>query len=122
MKIAIPVNNNSMESGVCESFGRAEYFLIYDTKTKENAFLDNAAAASKGGAGIVAAQALVDSEIDALLTSRCGENAAEVLNAANIKIYKTVDDSINNNIKAFNDEKLSLLKDMHSGFHHHGGN
>ena len=45
MKIAIPVNNNSMESGVCESFGRAEYFLIYDTKTKENAFLDNAAAA-----------------------------------------------------------------------------
>ncbi len=119
MKIAIPVNNNNMESGVCESFGRAPYFLIYDTESNENAFLDNKAAGSQGGAGIVAAQAIVDSKVGALLAPRCGENAANVLKRANIAIYKTMNDSINDNIQALKDEKLSLLDEIHPGFHDH---
>jgi predicted Fe-Mo cluster-binding NifX family protein len=53
MKIAIPVDEKSLESNVCVSFGRAPYFLIYDTETKESIFLDNGAAASTGGAGII---------------------------------------------------------------------
>ena len=56
MKIAIPVDEKSLESNVCVSFGRAPYYLIYDTETKESVFLDNSAAASTGGAGIKAAQ------------------------------------------------------------------
>ncbi|NLM58994.1 MAG: dinitrogenase iron-molybdenum cofactor biosynthesis protein, partial [Clostridium sp.] len=51
MKIAIPVDEKSLESNVCVSFGRAPYYLIYDTETKESVFLDNSAAASTGGAG-----------------------------------------------------------------------
>ena len=34
MKIAIPVDEKSLESNVCVSFGRAPYFLIYDTESK----------------------------------------------------------------------------------------
>lgn len=121
MKIAIPVDDKSIETSVCPSFGRTPYFLIYDTESKESAYLDNSAAASQGGAGIKAAQAIVDSKVNALLTPRCGENAAEVLKAANIKLYKTIDTSIINNIKAFNDGQISLLEDIHPGFHGHGG-
>jgi predicted Fe-Mo cluster-binding NifX family protein len=33
MKIAIPVDNNSLDTSICISFGRAPHFLIYDTKT-----------------------------------------------------------------------------------------
>jgi len=121
MKIAIPVDEKKMETSVCMSFGRTPYFLIYETDTKESIFLDNSAAASQGGAGIKAAQALVDSDVKALLTPRCGENAADVIKAANIKMYKTINDSINNNINAFNDGKLSLLGEIHPGFHNHGG-
>jgi len=62
MKIAIPVDEKSLESNVCVSFGRAPYFLIYDTETKESIFLDNGAAASTGGAGIKAAQTIVDNK------------------------------------------------------------
>lgn len=117
MKIAIPVNNNSLESSVCESFGRAPYFLIYDTKSDESAFLNNSAAASQGGSGIVAAQALVDSKVEALLTHRCGEKAANVLQVAKIEIYETINDSINDNIQALKDKKLHLLKEIQAGFH-----
>lgn len=121
MKIAIPVNDKSMEAGVCDSFGRTPYYLIYDTESKESVFLDNSAVASQGGAGIKAAQTVVDNKVNALLTPRCGENAAEVIKAANIQLYKTINDSIKDNIDALNEGKLSLLEDIHPGFHGHGG-
>ncbi len=122
MKIAIPVDEKDMGTNVCVSFGRTPYFLIYDTESKESAFIDNSAAASSGGAGIKAAQIIVDSNIEVLLTPRCGQNAADVLNAANIKIYKTTTPSVKDNIDAFIAGTLSLLDEIHEGFHGHGGN
>lgn len=121
MKIAIPVDDKSMETTICQSFGRTPYFLIYDTASKEGMFLDNSAAASQGGAGIKAAQTIVDNKADMLIAPRCGENAAEVLKSANIKIYRTKNNSINDNINALIDGTLSLLDEIHAGFHNHGG-
>jgi predicted Fe-Mo cluster-binding NifX family protein len=117
MKIAIPIEEKNLEANVCASFGRAPCFLIYDTETKEKLFLDNGAAASTGGAGIKAAQTIVDQETCALLTPRCGENAANVLKAAGIKIYKTTAACARENIEAFAAGKLPLLEEIHAGFH-----
>lgn len=122
MKIAIPVDERNIETGVCVSFGRAPYFLIYDSETREIEFLDNSAAASTGGAGIKAAQVIVDSKVGGLLTPRCGENAANVLKAADIKLYKTSGDSAKANIDAFIAGTLAVLDEIHAGFHGHGGN
>lgn len=121
MKIAIPVDNASMDTSICISFGRTPYFLIYDTESKDGKFLDNSAAASQGGAGIKAAQMIVDNQAEVLLTPRCGENAAEVFHAAKIKIYQTKGNLLKNNIQAFENGELSLLDDIHPGFHNHGG-
>jgi len=122
MKIAIPVDDKNLESNVCVSFGRAPYFLVYNTETRENDFIKNSATASTGGAGIKAAQIIVDSNVNALLTPRCGENAANVLKAADIKIYKTAGISAKKNIDDFMSDKLSLLDEIHPGFHGRGGN
>ena len=121
MRIALPVEDNSMESTICQSFGRAPYFLIYDTESQESVFLDNQGAVSQGGAGIKAAQTIVDSKVKALLTPRCGEQAASVLSAANIKIYRTTNDSIRDNIEALTNGTLVLLDEIHAGFHNHRG-
>ncbi|MBS4538788.1 NifB/NifX family molybdenum-iron cluster-binding protein [Clostridium sp. D2Q-11] len=121
MKLAMPTNTDSMEGRVNNTFGRSPYFLIYDTETKEGTFFNNPAAASHGGAGIKAAQVIVDKNIDALITPRCGENAANVLNQANIKIYQSLNDTIRNNISACQEGELSTLENIHAGFHHHGG-
>lgn len=122
MKIAIPVDEKNMDTSVCVSFGRAPFFLLFDTETKESDFLDNSAAASTGGAGIKAAQMIVDSKAKALLTPRCGENAADVLKAADIKIYKTSGTSAKANIDTFIAGTLPLLDEIHTGLHRHGGN
>ena len=121
MKIAIPVNEKTLESSVCASFGRTPYFLIYDTETKESVFIDNSAAASTGGAGIKAAQTIVDNKANALLTPRCGQNAADVIKSADIEIFKTTSASAKDNITAYIDGKLPLLDEIHAGFHGHGG-
>lgn len=121
MKIAIPVDEKSMESKVCQSFGRTLYYLFYDTEENISEFTDNSASSSQGGAGIRAAQLIVDEKTDALLTPRCGENAAQVLRGAGVRIYKTINDSIKDNIEAFKDSKLRELNEIHPGLHNHRG-
>ncbi len=121
MKIALPINEKTMNTTICMSFGRTPFFLIYETENKSYEFYDNSAVASIGGAGIKASQNLVDCGVEVVLTPRCGENAAAVLNGADIKIYKTNGDVISENIDAFISGNLSLLSEIHSGFHNHGG-
>jgi predicted Fe-Mo cluster-binding NifX family protein len=121
MKVVVPVESRSLDAPVCPSFGRTPLFARIDAGDGTHDFLDNAAAASQGGAGIKAAQAVADSGAKALITHRCGQNAAQVLNAAGITMYKAQDGSIKDNIAAFKDGKLPLLTEIHPGFHGHGG-
>ncbi|HHU07570.1 MAG TPA: dinitrogenase iron-molybdenum cofactor biosynthesis protein [Clostridiaceae bacterium] len=121
MKIAMPVNGinetNLADINTNKSFGRAPYFLIYDIESQEATFLQNSAADNPSGAGIKAAQIIVDQRITALLTPRCGENAANILHTAGITLYQTIDASAEENINAFILGNLLLLEDIHPGFH-----
>lgn len=117
MKIAIPVDEKSMETTVYQSFGRAPYFLIYNTITKEKEFLDNSAVVSQGGAGIRASQVIADQGVRAILSPRCGENAEKVCRNAEVLVYKSIPGTILQNIEAFMNEELNLLDEIHPGLH-----
>jgi predicted Fe-Mo cluster-binding NifX family protein len=121
MKIAIPSESNNPGAVVCASFGRTPYFTLYDTENKTTVYIENSAAASAGGAGIKAAQIIADSGAEGVITYRCGENAAAVLTAAGIKIYKANGETIQENIDLLIAGKLDLLTEIHSGFHNRGG-
>lgn len=118
MIIAIPVDEQNLNSNVCISFGRAPFFALYNTETKECKYLDNSAISAQGGAGIKAAQKLLDEKADILITIRCGENAAEVFDG-NVKIFKSQDVTVKENIDLFLDNKLDILSNIHPGFHNH---
>ncbi len=115
MKIAIPTNDKSLESGVCPAFGRAPCFLLYETESKEYDFIDNDAAGAHGGAGVAAAQKLVDNKIDVLICPRCGQNAAQVLQADDVKIYLSESISIPDTIAAFEKGDLVPLTPQRAG-------
>ncbi len=117
MKIALPIDEKDLTNQVSVSFGRAPYYAIYDTDTKDVEYIENTAANAKGGAGIKAAQFVVDSGAKVLITPRCGENAADVVKNAGIKMYRSEKISANQNIEQFLENKLSLLDDIHEGFH-----
>lgn len=121
MKLAAPVESKSLDAPICPSFGRTPYYALYDTETGNHEFLDNSAAASQGGAGIKAAQMLVDHEAEAIITYRCGDNAAQVLNAAKVAMYKAQDGTVTDNIEKLKNGGLSHLSEIHPGLHNHGG-
>lgn len=121
MKLILPVESESLDAPVCPSFGRTPLFAWFDTEQGTHGFIDNQAAAGQGGAGIKAAQLLADNGAEVLITCRCGENAAEVLNSAGIQMFKAQNGSVAQNIEAYQAGKLSLLTEIHAGFHHHGG-
>ncbi len=118
MIIAIPVNENHGEPNVCVSFGRAPWFLFHNTVTDETQILENPAANVEGGAGIKAAQFVVDHKANALITLRGGENAAEVLLAADTQIYKAQGSTAKENLALFTEGKLEKLESFHAGFHY----
>lgn len=121
MKLAIPVNEKSLKSEVYQSFGRAPYFLFYNTMSKESYFLDNRAVVSQGGAGIRASQVIADHGVKALIAPRCGQNAEKVLRASEVLVYKSIPGTAEQNIEALLAEKLALLEEFHPGLHGHGG-
>jgi len=121
MKIAVPTEGINREKAVSLSFGRAPYYLIYDNETNQTELLDNAAATSQGGAGIQAAQLLVDQGVKAAIVPRCGKNAAEVLQAAGIQLHQCQPGSVQHNLEALAAGELTLLEEIHAGLHRHGG-
>jgi predicted Fe-Mo cluster-binding NifX family protein len=117
MKVAVPTDEMSANTAVCVSFGRAPYFLIRDTETGTGAFHTNPAAAATGGAGVKAAQFLADRAVNALITVRAGENAAALLTAAGVTVWKAAEGTAEDNLKAFSEGKLPRMTQFSAGFH-----
>lgn len=94
MKIAISATGPTLDAEVDPRFGRCRYFIIADTETMAFEAIDNASAASSGGAGISAAQAIAGKGVEAVLTGNCGPNAYQVLSPAGIKVITGVSGKI----------------------------
>ena len=121
MRILIPTITKATTSGINPSFGRAEFFAIFDDQSGVYTFIDNSACNAEGGAGILAAQTVVDNKIDIVIATQCGQNAADVLKAANIKIFKAVPAKIFELVEKYRNGMLAELTEIHSGFHRRGG-
>lgn len=113
MRIAIPLDENRED--VCIVLARAPYFLFQDESGETVA--ENPAAQAQGGAGVQAAQFLVDSGVTELITVRCGQNAADVFAAAGIKLYKSVHKTAAEELAALAKGELEPLTRFHGGFH-----
>ncbi|MFR3787085.1 NifB/NifX family molybdenum-iron cluster-binding protein [Agathobaculum desmolans] len=113
MKTAIPLDENKQD--VCIVLARTPFFLFRENGT--DTIVENPAAQAQSGAGIQAAQFLVDSGVTALITVRCGQNAADVFHAAGMKIYRSVHQTALENLSALEAGALPELTQFHGGFH-----
>lgn len=113
MKIAISANSNSFDSPVDVRFGRAAGFIIYDTKTSQFNFVENTQNLEAAqGAGIQAAQNVLEHQVEAVITGNCGPKAFKVLNSAGAKIYTVSSDlTIAKAVEKFNNSELEESKD-----------
>ena len=88
MKVAFSTYGNSWKEQIDIRFGRAKGFFIVDTDTKEHQYLDNSVHVNSAqGVGTGAAQALVESGVQVLITGKVGPKAGQVLKADGVTVF-----------------------------------
>ena len=89
MKIAVCTQFNHVQATVDSRFGRAAFFAVYDDAAKEWEFVENSQNLQAAqGAGIQAAQAIIDAEVNVLLASSVGPKAMAALISNGIAVFK----------------------------------
>lgn len=85
MRIAVSSTGTELSSPVDERFGRCAYFVIFDDRSQKGTVIVNGSRNAPHGAGIQAAQLLVDRKVKMALSGHLGPKAQEVLDRAGIK-------------------------------------
>jgi predicted Fe-Mo cluster-binding NifX family protein len=102
MKIAVTAQGATSESPVDSRFGRAKYFIVYDTDQATFSALDNEQNLNAAqGAGIQSAATVVNAGCTALITGHCGPKAFAVLSKAGVAVHTVPGGTVKEAIEAF---------------------
>ena len=119
MKIAISASGQTVDSLLDKRFGRCPYFVIQDSETGQVETIENEGIKSEGGAGIAAAQQIIDRDVDVILTGNLGPNAFKLIAKVGIRAYKCDEMVIRDALEKFSGGELTEIEK--SGPAHHGG-
>jgi len=106
MKIAVSATGKDLNCQIDPRFGRCQYFIFVDPGTMEFEALENKGLMASGGAGVQAAQLIVQKGASALITGNLGPNAASALSASGIKVHLVSGGTIKEVIEALRVGKL----------------
>lgn len=120
MKIAFSSKGKEKSDLIDMRFGRCDYFQIHDTEKETFYVVENKGKSAGGGAGISAAQQLLDEEVEAIVTGNLGPNAFLVIQKANIKTYKAENASVESMLEKFKSGTLDFIEE--AGKAHQGMN
>jgi predicted Fe-Mo cluster-binding NifX family protein len=88
MKLAVTAAGPDLSSPLDPRFGRARYLLLVNTPFRTVESVDNRAGLNAAeGAGVQAAQSVIDHQAEAVITGNCGPKAFRALAAAGIPVY-----------------------------------
>jgi predicted Fe-Mo cluster-binding NifX family protein len=107
MKIAFSSQGTSLDSPVDPRFGRARYFIVFDTDSGQFSIHDNTVNLNAAqGAGIQSAKNVSDLGVRAVVTGNVGPKAHAVLTAAGIEMYTGASGTVREAVKALREGKL----------------
>lgn len=110
MKIAITSMDGTMEGMVDERFGRARKLIVYNVDTSSFEVSDNSKQMNIAqGAGIQAAQNVVNLGVGAVISGHLGPKAFQVLQSAGVVAYSAVNMTVADAVKHYREGSLSKL-------------
>lgn len=109
MKLCISSTSDNKSALADRRFGRCPYFAIYDTDTNEFYFLENSSVNEAQGAGLSAAQKIMDEKVDAVITGNVGPNAMKILSAADINVYQLSGSTVEEQVQCYIENKLNII-------------
>lgn len=90
MKLAISSKGKTLESEVDPRFGRCKYFILCDEDLDQYEVLNNGGQSAVGGAGVQAAESVVNSGAKTVLTGNVGPKAFQVMSSSGILVVTDV--------------------------------
>ena len=120
MKIIITASSNTIEGPFNPRFGRADYFMLYDSDSQEWSAFQNPAADASGGAGPQAVQFIAGKNPEVVISGRYGPSAYTALEAAGIKAYIANAGTVSQVLGQFLDGQLTQVAAA-TGPSMHGG-
>jgi predicted Fe-Mo cluster-binding NifX family protein len=102
VKLGVTATGPELTSRFDTRFGRAKYLLLVDTPFRTFEAIENTVAMNAAqGAGIQAAQNVIDHEVEAVITGNCGPKAFRALEAAGIRVYLAPEGTVAENLDRF---------------------
>jgi len=115
MKVVVSATGSNLEAAVSPVFGRCPYYVFVDTNNMQFEAVSNPAISAPGGAGIQAAQFVVERGVQAVLTGNVGPNAFNVLQAAGVPIYTVTAGTVREAVEAYKTGRLPAVAAPTSG-------
>ena len=110
MKIAVSAEGNDIQSKVDPRFGRAAYFIIYNTDDDSfEAVSNDINVQAMQGAGVQAAQTVAGKRVDWVVSGNMGPKAFRGLKAAGIKIAAWDKGTVEEAVKLIKENKLEEI-------------
>ena len=110
MKICVSAVAGNLDAQVDPRFSRCAYYMIVDSETMQFEAVLNTAAGAMSGAGIQAAQSIVNRKVDVLITGNVGPNAFQVLSSAGIKVVPNASGTVVEVIERYKKGELEETK------------
>jgi predicted Fe-Mo cluster-binding NifX family protein len=101
MKIVVSSQGASLDAASSTVFGRCPTFVFVDTETMEFEAVPNPAMSQGGGAGIQAAQFVVNQGAQTVLSGNLGPNAFDVLKAAGTPGYLIAEGTVRQAVESY---------------------
>ena len=102
--------DKGLEAQLSSRFGRCPYFVIINTDNMQVETLQNTAVNALNGAGIQAAQLLLNKNVNAIVTVNVGPKAFQVLKTARIKIFMGKSGKISDILKLYKKGDLKEIE------------
>ena len=93
-KTVITATGNNLDSHFDKRFGRAACYCVYDDATGESTFHKNEMCDANHGAGVRAAEKMVELEAEKIISGDFGPKAKDLLNKFKIQMVIIQDDDI----------------------------
>ncbi len=117
MNICITAQGPTLDAPVDMRFGRCANFIFVDPETMQFETIPNPGAMAGGGAGIQAAQFIVDHNAFVVLTGNVGPNAYNALKTGGVKVFIGISGTVRNALEQHQAGQLTEVSSPTSSAH-----
>jgi len=107
MKIVVTADGTGLDAPASRVFGRCQTYVFVETESMDVESVENPAIDSPSGAGIEAAQFVVEQGAETVVTGNVGPNAFSVLEASGVPVYLLKGGTVGEVVEAFKEDQLA---------------